>query len=57
MTMQMSCGNFKSVERKSQHFYHLVCFVLFRTDAGGDFSTCCHQDCLLLPCVERDQGE
>ena len=30
---------------KSQYFYHLVCLILLRIDAGADFSLCCYQDC------------
>lgn len=45
MTMQMNCENSESMERKSQHFYHLVCLILLRIDAETDFSLCCYQDC------------
>lgn len=41
----MNCENSESMERKSQHFYHLVCLILLRIDAGADFSLCRYQDC------------
>ena len=41
----MNCENSESMERKSQHFYHLVCLILLIIDAGADFSLCRYQDC------------